>query len=462
LASSSSPRLDFGILFSFVILVAVGLLMIYSTTFNDFPDSMWSIRSSFGTQAAWAVLSLIVVLVFSNIDWHFWDAISAGIYGLGVLLLLLVLLIGSEIKGAKSWLIIGPFSLQPGEFAKVSTALAVSSLLSSVYVKLDQYKSQLYLLGLLLIPAILISSQPDPGSALTYFSLIIVYYRFGMPVPYYLALIAVFFVIILSLTMGFYVAACAILLLAVVLSGKFSSKDYINILLLIVMLLLNVLLYQFGYMPYALIATAIYFIVHFVLLFDSKLFRDRIIVAGSVALLTSMSFLSTYAFDNILLPHQQDRINVWLNPEKSDPRGSYYNLAHSKLAIGSGGLSGKGYLEGTMTKLNYVPEQTTDFIFSSIGEEQGFIGGAAVIVAFLFLVLKIIKVGEQSQVNFCRAFCYCVAGFLFVHFFINIGMTMGISPVIGIPLPFISKGGSSLMAFSIMIGIVLNISKQRR
>ena len=436
--------------------------MIYSTTFNDFSQNMWSFSSPFGVQAIWAVLSLVVVLILFNIDWHFWDMISAGLYGLGILLLLGVLIFGEEIKGAKSWLIIGPFSLQPGEFAKVSTALALSSLLSSVYIQLDKYKSQLYLLGTFLLPAILIILQPDPGSALTFVSLIIVLYRFGMPVPYYLALIAAFFTIILSLTMGFYVTACLILLLTVVLVGNFTLNNYVNLLSLVIILLLDILLYQFGYMPYALIATLLYVIIHFAFLFGPKVVRGRFIIIGSVVVLTSMSYMSTYAFENLLLPHQQDRINVWLNPDKSDPRGSYYNLAHSKLAIGSGGLSGKGYLKGSMTKLNYVPEQTTDFIFSSIGEEQGFLGSVAVVIAFLFLILKIIQVGEHSQVSFGRAFCYCVAGFLFIHFFINIGMTMGISPVIGIPLPFISKGGSSLMAFSIMIGIVLNISKQRR
>ena len=268
MVGSNNTRFDLRILFSYIVLIAVGLFMIYSTTFNDSAVSMWSLSSAFGVQAAWAVLSLVVVLILSNIDWHFWDTISAGLYGLGILLLIIVLIFGDEIKGAKSWLIIGPFSLQPGEFVKVSTALAVSSLLSSVYIQLDNYKSQLYLLLVFLAPAILIIVQPDPGSALTFFSLIIVCYRFGMPVPYYLALIATFFTAILSLSMGFYVATCAILLLAVILSGNFTSKNYINILLLTVVILLNILLYQYDYMPYAFIATSIYFLVHFILLID--------------------------------------------------------------------------------------------------------------------------------------------------------------------------------------------------
>ena len=178
-------------------------------------------------------------------------------------------------------------------------------------------------------------------------------------------------------------------------------------------------------------------------------------------LLCLISFSSSYAFSNILKPHQQDRINVWLQPEKCDPRGSLYNLLQSKLAIGSGGLNGKGFLEGTLTKLNYVPEQTTDFIFSSVGEEQGFIGSAALIILFMLVIFRIVNIGERSKHAFVLCFSYGAAGFIFLHFFLNIGMTMGLCPIIGIPLPFISKGGSSLMAFSMMIGIVLNMSKER-
>jgi len=189
--------------------------------------------------------------------------------------------------------------------------------------------------------------------------------------------------------------------------------------------------------------------------------RSKAFLLANLLGLCMLSFVSFYAFTNILKPHQQDRINVWLQPEKCDPRGSLYNLLQSKLAIGSGGLTGKGFLEGNLTKLNYVPEQTTDFIFSSIGEEQGFIGSALVVILFVILVLRIIRIGERSKHAFILCTAYGIAGFIFFHFFINIGMTMGLSPVIGIPLPFISKGGSSLLAFTIMIGIVLNMSKAR-
>ena len=462
MSTQKSSGIDLSILLSYVVLVFIGLLMIYSTTFNDYESSMWSLSSPFGGQAMYAVISLFVVLILSNISWHLWDTISAALYGLGIVLLFAVIIFGSEIKGAKSWLIIGPLSLQPGEFAKVSTALLLSSLLSSVHVKLDNLKSQAYLAGIMGLPALLIIAQPDPGSALTYLSFIIVFYRYGMPVVYYLGLIALFFVTILSLNSGFYATACVITLVSAALTSKVSLKNYIPGLIMIAVALSCFLLFRYGHGLYALLLCLVFLVVHLTLFFSSSRSYERLIIISAIGILSVLSFASTYAFNNVLKPHQQDRINVWLNPEKSDPRGSYYNLAHSKLAIGSGGISGKGYMNGTMTKLNYVPEQTTDFIFSSIGEEQGFLGSAAVICLFLFLILRIIKIGEQSDINYIRAFCYCIAGILFVHFFVNIGMTMGISPVIGIPLPFISKGGSSLLAFSIMIGIVLNMSKQKR
>lgn len=434
--------------------------MIYSTTFNDFQGDMWSLSSPFGGQAVWAVASLFTVLLLSTISWQFWDTISAVLFGFGLLLLVLVLILGTEINGATSWFIIGPFSLQPGEFAKVSTAIAVSSLLSSVQIDLKELKSQGYVLGAMLLPAVLIFMQPDAGSALTYFSLIIVYYRFGMSVIYYLGLISLFFVIVITLTSGFYFSVSAILLIAVLLTSQFKRKNYRYGLAFITVLLVNTLLYRYSLMHYAAIFNLVFFIIHLAFIYTSKVYNEKFIVLASVIALSFFSFASSYGFNNILQPHQQDRINVWLNPEKSDPRGSYYNLAHSKLAIGSGGLYGKGYLKGSMTKLNYVPMQNTDFVFSSIGEELGFIGSGSIILIFLYFILRIIKIGEQSKINYIRAFCYCVGGFFFVHFFVNVGMTMGISPVIGIPLPFISKGGSSLLAFSMMVGIVLNMSKQ--
>jgi len=231
--------------------------------------------------------------------------------------------------------------------------------------------------------------------------------------------------------------------------------------LILTQILATIVAAQYGLIQYALILNAIVFFIHLFMFAKKRDLQSKLALTGGLFFLCFLSFTSSYAFQNLLKPHQQDRINVWLQPEKCDSRGALYNLEQAKLAIGSGGLMGKGFLEGNFTKFNYVPEQTTDFIFSSIGEEQGFVGSVAVIVLFMVLIFRILQLGERTKNEYARYVCYGIAGFFFIHVFINIGMTMGIAPVIGIPLPFISKGGSSLLAFSMMIGIVLSISRDK-
>jgi len=460
--SRSRSGIDWILLLTYCSLLCIGLLMIYTTAYNDHTASgMWTLSSPFGSQLLWAGLSLIFVAILTLMDWHIWNSLSLLLYAVGILLLILVLVVGTEIKGAQSWLVIGPGSLQPSEFSKLATAVFCSSLLSSVQTKLAERRSQIIMMLVMVAPALLIILQPDPGSALTFFSLVIAYYRFGMPQLYYLIVISVFLVVVFSLTIGFYHIVSAISFITILLTSRFSRKNTSLILRIVALALVNVLCYQFGVMHVAAILNIVYLVVH--LFFDNKAqeLSTKVSILGGLSLLCLISFSSSFVFQNVLKPHQQDRINVWLQPEKCDPRGSLYNLLQSKLAIGSGGFSGKGYLNGTLTKLNYVPEQTTDFIFSSIGEEQGFLGSASVVILFLILTLRLIRIGEGSSYSFVKAYCYIIAGFIFMHFFINIGMTMGISPVIGIPLPFISKGGSALLSFSMMIGIALNMSKHR-
>jgi rod shape determining protein RodA len=208
----------------------------------------------------------------------------------------------------------------------------------------------------------------------------------------------------------------------------------------------------------AVIGTSMFFMIYATIEnFMSRQIRQVVLLSIGIAFLFGFAYTSSYIFTNVLESHQQDRINVWLSPEDCDPRGSLYNILQSKIAIGSGGFTGKGYLEGTMTKLNYVPEQSTDFIYSIIGEEHGFIGSIAVILLFLILMLRVIDIGERARVPFIRHYAYGVVGVMFTHIFVNIGMTMGIMPVIGIPLPFISSGGSSLLGFSLLIGVLLSM-----
>ena len=459
---SRSGGIDWILFSCYFALTIIGLLMVYTTTYEDYHTrGMWSINTPFGGQLLWTGISLVFLLVLTYIDWQFWNSLSLALYVVSIISLIVVLGFGTEIKGAKSWLSIGPWTLQPSEFVKLGTAILVSGLLSSYQIKLSAIKSQLILFAIMIIPALLIILQPDPGSAVTFLSLMIVYFRFGMPVNYYVIGLTFFITVIFSLTLGFEFAIALLFLLTILITSSYSRKNLIYLLLVLTLLFSNILLFQFDQIRIALIINSIFLLLHLFVVSRSTSLYSRLGLFGAVMSFSVIAFASSFAFENILKPHQQDRINVWLQPEKCDPQGSLYNLLQSKLAIGSGGVTGKGYLNGTLTKLNYVPEQTTDFIFSSIGEEQGFLGSVGVVILFLILVLRIINVGELSKYSFVTAFCYAVAGFIFIHFFINIGMTMGISPVIGIPLPFVSKGGSSLLAFSMMIGIVLNMSKQK-
>lgn len=456
------PKFDWIIFFSYLALVTTGLMMIYTTTYNDYIDSsIWSFDSIFFKQLIWAGISLLLLLVVYLIEWQMWNTLSLPLYLIGLLTLTVLLIVGTPIKGATSWLVIGPFSLQPSEFVKFTTAIYLSSILSAIRFNLSEVRTQLVVLGIIFFPAALIILQPDPGSALTFGSLLILLYRRGLPIIYFLAMIGLFLTLILSLMYGIYLAASAVFLLGLSFVLNFDKERWNSIMLFITLTLLMVVSYQYEYQYISLAINAILFLYFLFSDKKKKNYGEQYSLLGGLLLLCLVSIGTSYSFNNVLKPHQQDRINVWLKPEKCDPRGSLYNLIQSKLAISSGGLTGKGYLNGTFTKLNYVPEQTSDFIFCSIGEEQGFIGSVAVVFLFLILVIRLVQRGEDSKHLFVKNYAYAIAGFIFLHFFINIGMTMGISPVIGIPLPFISKGGSSLMAFSIMIGVALKMFKER-
>ena len=457
----SKRGFDWILFLVFLCLAGTGLAMVYTTTFNDFSSSMWNISSPFGRQLLWAAASLVVLLFLSGIDWQVWNTLALPLYGVGVILLLALLLFGTEIKGAQSWLRIGSLSLQPSEFVKLTTILLTANLLSSIRIRLNELKSQMIVFGVLALPAFLIILQPDPGSALTFGSLLILSYRKGLSASYYIALIALFLTLVFSFTFGFYLVSSIVFLIGTCTVLNFDRSRYLAMLLVLTLVLVNILTYRYQVVHYSIVLNLVVFLFHLWRFSNNRDLYSKLFLFGNMLLLCIISFSSSYAFSNILKPHQQDRINVWLQPEKCDPRGSLYNLLQSKLAIGSGGFSGKGFLEGTLTKLNYVPEQTTDFIFSSVGEEQGFIGSAALVILFMIMVFRIVNIGERSKHSFVMCFSYGVAGFIFLHFFLNIGMTMGLCPVIGIPLPFISKGGSSLMAFSMMIGIALNMSRER-
>jgi rod shape determining protein RodA len=254
-------------------------------------------------------------------------------------------------------------------------------------------------------------------------------------------------------------AVAGISIITLILILEFKQQRLLSSMVVLTAILTNIILFQYDFEITILLANVGFLLYSLLYRYGKNPLGTRIRLLGGIVSLGMLAYVSNFAFENILKPHQQDRINVWLKPEKCDPRGSLYNLIQSKMAISSGGISGKGFLNGTYTKLNYVPEQTTDFIFTSICEEQGFIGSVSVVFLFLVIVIRLVQIGENAKNRFVQNYCYAIAGFFFIHFFINIGMTLGIAPVIGIPLPLFSKGGSSFMAFSIMIGIALRMSR---
>lgn len=442
-------------------LVTIGLLMIYAVGYDD-SDPVSFFQTEAGKQTLWIGVSLFVFLIVSLIDWKFWQTFAYFIFAVSIALLILVLPFGTTIKGATSWFSFGGFSFQPSELAKFGACLAMATFLSSYDTDLRSLRSQVIALGILLTPMALILAQPDAGSALVFFSFLIVLFREGLSPNYYI--------------LGFFLAAVFLLglmfgpenvMLGLLISGlgvlAFNTNGRKNTYLLFLSIMAGVGVYFAwqGHLLEVLIGAGLFFVGFSYLAWKEKKARLVGLLYMAVITGTVLAFASNYAIDNFLKPHQQDRINVWLRPELSDPQGSLYNVLQSKMAISSGGIQGKGFLEGTMTKLNYVPEQSTDFIFCTIGEEQGFIGSFGIIALFLILLLRITVLAERQKSNFSRHYAYGVAGIIFTHFFINIGMTMGLMPIIGIPLPFISKGGSSLLGFTIMIAVLLKLDANR-
>ncbi|HRG43006.1 MAG TPA: rod shape-determining protein RodA, partial [Saprospiraceae bacterium] len=302
--------------------------------------------------------------------------------------------------------------------------------------------------------------QPDAGSALVFFSFFILLYREGLNPTLYVIVLSFAALFIISLLFGFDLTYFIILIAVLsIFAYQLPNKLYY----MVTVGLIGIggfIAVNSGNAKEILIAlTVLVFVLALILLWRKKL--QLVFIVSSLFVIASMaSFFSNFVF-NILEPHQQERINVWLHPERCDPRGSLYNVLQSKMAIGSGGLAGKGFLNGTLTKLNYVPEQTTDFIFCTVGEEHGFVGTFAVIAIYLFLILRLTIVAERQKLNFARNYIWGVAGILFFHFMINVGMTMGLVPIIGIPLPFVSYGGSSLIGFTVLLGVVIKLDSVR-
>lgn len=406
-------NIDWTLVLIYLALVLIGWVNIYAAVYNEDHSSIFDLSQRYGKQMMWIVSSLFIGLVILLTDARFFSTFSYLIYGLTMLLLIAVLFFGTTIAASRSWFQIGGFAIQPAEFAKFATNLALARFFSGQHININDFKTRVVPLLLMGFPALLILLQNDTGSALVYSSFILVLYRMG-------------------------------------LSGNFLLAGVMVVILAVSTLMVGQL-YVIGFVVVMALA----------LLFFIKKNRANIFnLVGLVLLAAGFIFSVDYAFDNFLGAHQKARIDVLLG-KTLDLKGVGYNVNQSKIAIGSGGFFGKGFLNGTQTKYNFVPEQTTDFIFCTVGEEWGFVGSTIVIVLFILLLIKIIQVAERQRSTFSLIYGYGVASILFFHFAVNIGMTIGLVPVIGIPLPFFSYGGSSLWAFTILLFIFIRLDTKR-
>jgi rod shape determining protein RodA len=412
---SITNQLDWMTVLLFFLIVLLGWLNIYAAVYNETDASIFSTTLSSGRQFLFIMGSVVLIIAIMVIDFRFYDTFAFVIYGAVIAVLIFVLLFGREVAGSKSWFELGPFRLQPSEFAKFATALAVSKIIGTSGFRIDNLKSQALLFAVIGVPAVLIILQGDTGTALVFSAFVLVFYREGMS-PF-LLIIGVLMSFIFFLTMlvqdhMYLYAGIAVLMVIIIILGKKQVRRI-----------------------------------------------GIIVVSGLIFMGTIYSV--DYVFNNVLKPHQQNRILTLVQGPEADPQGAGYNVLQSKIAIGSGGFSGKGFLNGTQTKYDYVPEQSTDFIFCTIGEEHGWLGSLVLIVLFVALMLRVIYLSERQKSRFARTYGYCVACILFFHFAVNIGMTIGLFPVVGIPLPFFSHGGSSLWAFTILLFIFLKLDAHR-
>jgi len=399
----------------FALLLMMGWLNIYAVVYDEATaKSFFDLSTNSGRQMIFIGASLIIVFTIMVVDMRFYETVAYVIFGVAVFVLVLVPIIGKEVGGNKSWLGIGSFGVQPSEFAKFATALAIAKFIGSVGFRMDNMRNQAILFAMIGVPIGLILLQKDFGTALVFVAFLLVFYREGMS-PF-------------LLVVGTCAAALFILTLIV------PNRLYLEI--------------------------AVFVIITGIILMGKKTVR-RILIFGIAGVIVVGFIESTdYIVNNALKPHHRSRIKVLIDPS-SDLKGEGWNVTQSKIAIGSGGFIGKGYLRGTQTKFDFVPKQSTDFIFCTIGEEWGYIGSLAVVGLFVALILRVVHIAERQKNRFARTYGYSVACLFFAHFAINIGMTIGLFPVVGIPLPFFSYGGSALWSFTILLFILLKLDANR-
>jgi rod shape determining protein RodA len=471
--------LDWVTVVIYLLLIVAGWFSVCGASYDYGDRDFLDFSTRAGKQLVWIFCSFGLGFVLLMLEDRMYDVFSYVIYGSMLLLLLVTIFIAKDVKGSRSWLQLGAVSLQPAEFAKFATALALAKFMNAYQFTLRNMKSLASCVAIIVTPMLLIILQKETGSALVYLAFFLVLYREGMSgVVLFSGLCAVFYFVVnlrfaqdmlfdTPTQVGEFVVMLFILVCAGVMPWVYNKRfePLRNIAGgSLAVILLSFLVSEF-IIPFDIvwveIACCVVVIGYLLYLFLAE--RQRTYLFVSLFTLCSVGFLfsSDYVFDNILEPHQQVRIKVVLGLE-DDPTGAGYNVNQSKIAIGSGGLTGKGFLNGTQTKLKYVPEQDTDFIFCTIGEEQGFVGSAAVLLLYLALILRLITVSERQPNTFGRVYGYSVVSIFLFHLFINVGMVLGLTPVIGIPLPFFSYGGSSLWGFTILLFIFLRIDAGRK
>lgn len=450
----------------YLLLMFFGWINIYAANFNPETQVFFTVNGEYFKQLIWIAVSLLFAVMIMQIDSKFFVEISYPFYLFSLLMLLVVLMFGREVNGAKSWFEIGTIRFQPAELTKVATALAISRLMSRFGFSFNHVGSWAATFGLMLVPVLFILLQNDTGSALVYFVLLLPFFREGMSG----------YVLILGMVAGaiavgtlFWENIYVMGVYALVVVGFMYYKGIRNELIFGLLwasagaLVFGLIFHFIGQRfeaEFTFAAGALAFAIYFMVRHFS---RRRAYIPTALVLLWAgivFAFTTNYFIDEVLSPHQRIRINVLFGLEE-DPLGAGYNVNQSKIAIGSGGWIGKGFLEGTQTKFNFVPEQTTDFIFCTVGEEWGFVGSATLILLFLLFVIRLLVLAEKQHSVFSRVYGYAVASIFFFHFAVNVGMTIGLAPVIGIPLPFFSYGGSSLWGFSILLFIFLKLDTNR-
>ncbi len=475
---SALRGIDWFTVIIYALLVIAGAISIYAASYDFDNASIFDFNEFSGKQIRWIGLSFLLGFVLLLIDARMYETYAYPIYVAMMLLLVVTIFVAPDIKGSRSWLVFGPMSLQPAEFAKFATALALAKLFSGYNFTLNAKMSN-YVRALIIIflPIMLILAQHETGSALVYLSLFFVLYREGMSgiILFAAVMAVVIFVVtvkftesmIMGIPTGEFSVYIIIMTVSVIMLANYSKSPIaarnVTLWYLATGLVAGILSLCGVEIPGTIFFISVIAVAAIYCVFETLKNRINKILVTVATMVVSVLFMFSvnYVFTSVLKPHQQLRIKVALGIEQDLLRAGY-NVNQSKIAIGSGGFAGKGFLQGTQTKLKYVPEQHTDFIFCTIGEEEGFVGASLTMLLFVILILRVISIAERQPTTFGRVYAYCVASYFIFHFCINIGMVIGLCPVIGIPLPFFSYGGSSLWGFTFLLFILLRIDAARR